>query len=252
MNDGLQRIVIEGEWLMYESMPGYRQLIARYPMAGEWLGALENVRSRMRIAAYQSEATGSPDQRYFTEQPLDTAPPEPWHYIDTEGRKGEKPLSLVSVPLALVGAGGGAIVGAVLWAAAAFVFQATLPYLAFGIALLVGYGILIATEGRRGRVMQLIALVGTLAGFIVGKDLAVELAANASANGATVGGFYETIRGALAFSDTMVARMLETVQTNIGPIDLFVMVLALWTAWRITASSGVRCKAPQIAPAPAE
>lgn len=144
-------------------------------------------------------------------------------------------LSRGSIFVALAAGLVAAIVGGVVWGLIVILTEFEIGFMATGIGLLSGYAVLFFAQ-KKGIPLQIIAVVSSLAGIVVGKyfifyslvkDLLIE------EFGSAAGGFS-------VFSGEMVRLFVLSLGELASPYDLLWIILAIVAAWRIPRAIGAR------------
>ena len=128
-----------------------------------------------------------------------------------------------------------AIIGGVVWGLIVILTDYEIGFMATGIGLLSGYAVLFFAQ-KKGLPLQIIAVVSSLAGILVGKyftfysivkDLLIE-EYGAAADGISV------------FSGEMVRLFLLSLGDLASPYDFLWILLAIVAAWRIPRAIGAK------------
>ena len=154
------------------------------------------------------------------------------------------PSSPVTEPssslLPAIGAGlVAALVGGIVWGLISKFSDYEVGIVAWGIGWIAGTAVVLATGGARGPRLQVIAVVSSLVGILLGKYLgyAFDIQEAAKAVGVDIG----------LVSGDMFTFFREDLGDVFGPFDLLWVGLAVFTAWRIA-----QLDEPEPAAAPAE
>jgi hypothetical protein len=144
-------------------------------------------------------------------------------------------MTLGTLVPAMVGGGLAAVVGGALWGLMVDLTGYEIGYVAWAIGLAAGFGVLLFARGRRGVALQIIAVVSSIFGILLGKyfsffhtlkeviseDYGAEAAATLSMFSGKVVNFFISKIGALS-----------------SPYDLLWVILAVASAWRIPQWGG--------------
>jgi hypothetical protein len=151
----------------------------------------------------------------------------------------EKFASSSIVP-ALLGGGLAALVGGILWGVIASVSNYEIGYMALGIGMLSGFAVLIFTGRKKGLPLQIIAVISSLVGILLGKYIM----------------FFNAVKeailkeyGAKAASEvtmfspkTMQIFVQKGLLKMLSGFDALWVVLAVYAAWRILRGMGIDLK----------
>ncbi len=136
----------------------------------------------------------------------------------------------LAIPAALVAALGGGLAWALIvkWAG----YEVGIA--AWGIGFLTGTAVVFATRGRKGPVLQAIAIVAALLGILLGKYLgfAFDIQEQAEEVGVDIG----------LFSSEMRASFRENLDQVFGLFDLLWAGFAVYTAWRVPQAAPAQSK----------
>jgi hypothetical protein len=133
--------------------------------------------------------------------------------------------TLVKAVLAAVMA---AVVGGVIWGLIVKWSDYEVGFVAWGIGFVAGMAVLLATGGRRGLPLQVIAIVAALFGILIGKYLSYAWVLQEVVE--------EQLGGAIEvpiFSRDTVDSFREDLSSVFSWIDLLWVGLAVVTAWRV-------------------
>lgn len=124
----------------------------------------------------------------------------------------------------------GAVLGGGIWALVVVATEYEIGFMAWGIGALCGFAVLLFARGRRGKPLQVIAVVSSLLGIFIGK----------------YGAFYYVFKNAIAsewgekaaeemslFSPEMLDFFVSNLDSMVTVHDLLWVVLAVVTAWSI-------------------
>ena len=80
-----------------------------------------------------------------------------------------EPVTASALPGALMGGAIAAIVGGAAWGLITAITGWEIGYVAWGIGLLAGFGVVMGSGGRRGTPLQLVAVASAVLGILIGK-----------------------------------------------------------------------------------
>ncbi len=131
---------------------------------------------------------------------------------------------------AVLGAGLAAAAGGGLWGLVVILTGHVIGYMALGIGLLSGFGVLLFSRGQRGLPLQVIAVAGSLLGIVIGKYTTFfHFVKKAVAN--------QHGEAAAANVSLLSEKTVQVFAMNIGSMlsafDILWVFLAVITAWRI-------------------
>jgi len=144
-------------------------------------------------------------------------------------------MTLDTLIPAVIGGGLAAVVGGAVWGLIVKVTGYEIGYVAWAVGVAAGFGVLLFARGRRGLALQVIAVLASILGILIGKyfaffevlkkvatkDYGVEMAAHLSMlSGKTIGLFFSLI-GSMS-----------------SPYDILWVILAVASAWRIPKWGG--------------
>ena len=140
--------------------------------------------------------------------------------------------------LPALGAGAlAALAGGLAWAVVVALTEYEIGYLAWGIGLLSGFAVMLASRGKKGLPLQVIAVLSSITGIVIGKygtffywvresvreDYGAEAAADLS-----------------AFSAYMIQVFLQEIGSMVSGFDALWVFLAVVTAWKIPQGIGIK------------
>ncbi len=130
-----------------------------------------------------------------------------------------------------------AVVGGAIWGGIAIFTGYEVGYVALGVGFLCGMGVVMFTGGKKGMPLQMIAIVTSVLGIVIGKYMS----------------FFESVKDVVAaergaeavetlsmFSMDMVQFFGENITAMASGIDALWIVLAVYTAWSIPKASGLK------------
>ena len=195
-------------------------------MITEQLGSGKNrtdvVRELVQSGMSESEANQAVERIYFQ---LKKA-------VEEEKFSGE-----VLVPALLGGLVAAGLSGAI-WAAIAVWTGLEVGYVAIGVGFLCGLGVVMLSQGKRGMPLQLIAVVASVLGIVIGKYGTFHHFFQESLMGMENG---PAVAAELSlFSVGMVQVFMANLPEMVGGYDLLWIGLAVYTAWSIPKASGLK------------
>lgn len=191
----------------------------------EQLGSGKNrtevVRELVQSGMTESEATPAVERVFF----------EMKKTVSEEEYSGE-----VLFP-ALLGGLIAAVMGGAIWGGIAIWTGYEIGYVAWGVGLLCGMGVVMMSQSQRGMTLQVIAVVASVLGIVIGKYMS----------------FFDSVKGIVAeergaeavetmsmFSMEMVQFFGENITAMASGFDLLWIGLAVYTAWSIPKASGLK------------
>jgi hypothetical protein len=137
----------------------------------------------------------------------------------------------------LVGGALGAAVGGTIWGLIVKYTHFEIGYMAWGIGLLCGFGVVKFSGNRKGLPLQLIAVAAAIAGILGGKYAT----------------FYLMVKELLAdkahhavslpvFSPIVIKFFPEALRDMVNGFDILWVALAVITAWRIPRALGIKLR----------
>ncbi|USB33971.1 hypothetical protein [Paenibacillus sp. YPG26] len=133
--------------------------------------------------------------------------------------------------LPILGALAAAILGAALWAVVGISTDREVGFVALAIGALTGYAVQLLTNKRTTRVHQIIAVITSIIGVLLGKYLLFGYAVNNGMDG---------LFGSYTFQ-----MFLELSGEIFDVIDILFLALAVVPAWRIAAPKAAQPVQPQ-------
>ncbi len=150
--------------------------------------------------------------------------------LSSELAAGAPPASLL--PLAVIGGGVGAIIGAAVWAGIAIATEFEIGYVAVLVGFLAGTGVKLGARGGHGRTLQIIAVAWSVFGLLLSKYLIfAHFFSQAALKEAGVNIGY--------FSAIAIATFPKVLFDVLGVFDLLWLGLAVMAAWRVPKSPNV-------------
>lgn len=138
---------------------------------------------------------------------------------------------------ALLGGLIAAVIGGAVWGGIAIWTGYEVGYVAWGVGLLCGMGVVMMSQGKRGMPLQAVAVVSSVLGIVIGKYMSffdVVKGITAEERGA------EAVATMSMFSMEMVQFFAENITALAGGYDLLWIGLAVYTAWSIPKASGLK------------
>jgi hypothetical protein len=142
-----------------------------------------------------------------------------------------------SVVSALLGGALAAVLAGFLWALIVRLTDYEIGFMAWGLGLLVGAAVVIFAGGRRGRALQVVAVLASVGGILVAKYFIfvhVLRQAVLQQYGA------EQAARVTLFSSRILGFFFEAITTVLSGYDAIWVILAVLTAWRLPQGLGVR------------
>ncbi len=194
-------------------------------MIAEQLGSGKNrtevVRNLVQSGMTESEANQAVERIYFQLKKS----------VQEEEFSGE-----VLVP-ALLGGLIAAVVSGAIWGAIAIWTGYEVGYVAWGVGLLCGMGVVMMSQGKRGMPLQVIAVVASVLGIVIGKYM---FFFDWVKGGVVAEKGAEFAEGLSMFSMGMIQYFGEDLVAMASGFDLLWVGLAVYTAWSIPKASGLK------------
>lgn len=158
-------------------------------------------------------------------------------YFQMKKTAEEEEFSGEVLPLAVLGGLIAAVLGGAVWGGVAIWTGYEIGYVAWGVGLLCGLGVVMMSQGKRGMPLQIVAVAASVLGILIGKYMSFFDA---------VKGIVATERGAEAvesmsmFSMGMIQFFGENITSLASGFDALWIVLAVYTAWSIPKASGLK------------
>jgi hypothetical protein len=131
-----------------------------------------------------------------------------------------------------------AVIGGAIWAAIAIWTGSEIGYVAIGVGLLCGLGVVMLSQGKRGMPLQVVAVVASVLGIVIGKY------------GTTYYDYQQwlieeghpaaTVEQYGLFSGNMMQVFAENLPNMMSGYDLLWVGLAVYTAWSIPKASALK------------
>jgi hypothetical protein len=146
-------------------------------------------------------------------------------------------LANSSILPALFGGGLAAIVGGVIWGLIVIGTGYVIGFMAWGVGLLTGFGVVLFSSGKKGAPLQIIAALSSILGIIIGKYFT----------------FFHYVKEAISkeygarasseisiFSERVIQFFVEEFGSMVSGYDILWVILAVITAWRIPKGIGIK------------
>ncbi|MDO7906052.1 hypothetical protein Q5741_06420 [Paenibacillus sp. JX-17] len=143
-----------------------------------------------------------------------------------------------NIILAALGALAAAVVGGILWAAIAIMTDYELGLVAWAIGGLTGYAVVLLSGKRTTAAHQLIAVVASLIGIVLGKYFIFSYVLNDGMEG--------------MFDSDIITMFQENISEFFGAMDIVFVILAVLTAWQLPAKYAKSRQSQQPASTPVE
>jgi hypothetical protein len=175
----------------------------------------------LRVAREQAELLVSEFRDSLGDIPLDSGTPK---------RRDVPPLTVAQLTMAIAGASAAALVCGAIWGGIAIAVNLEVGYVAWGIGGICGLTVVQASGGCKGMALQVIAVVASVVGIVLGKFIfladvlkqdVAEMLGPAAA---------ETVS---MFSIEAVHFFQDNFLFTVGLFDLLFFGLAIATAWKI-------------------
>ncbi len=131
-----------------------------------------------------------------------------------------------------------AVIGGAAWAGIGIATEYELGLLAWAIGLVCGLGVVMFARGKKGMPLQIVAVVTSILGIVIGKYgtfyYYFQQSLLEEENGAAVAAEYGL------FSGNMMQVFAENLPAMMGGYDLLWVGLAVVTAWGIPKASGLK------------
>jgi len=151
---------------------------------------------------------------------------------------GEEEFSGSALVPAILGGLLAAVIGGAVWAGIAIWTGYEVGYVALGVGFLCGLGVVMFTAGKKGMPLQMIAVVTSVLGIVIGKYGTFHHFFHEGLMQAENGA--ELAAGYGLFSGNMIQTFMANMSSMAGGIDLLWIGLAVYTAWSIPKASGLK------------
>ncbi|MBN1379966.1 MAG: hypothetical protein JXA04_12110 [Gammaproteobacteria bacterium] len=132
---------------------------------------------------------------------------------------------------ALFGAILTAVIGGAIWAAVVVFTGYEVGFVAWGLGFLSGAAVVFFTGGKKGTFLQILAVISSIAGIVIGKYAMFYYYVTA-----------ETSADLSVFSPDVFNFFIENASSLFGGYDVLWVVFAVYTAWRIPQGMGIKPK----------
>lgn len=200
--------------------------------------AIENpeayVVERMQAGAYEEEIVAGLEergmQRADARHVVDTVYPQVMRAAEAEQFSGS------ALAPAVVAAVVAAVLGGIAWGLIVVTTDYEIGFAALGIGVLCGYAVVLATRGRRGRPLQVIAVASAALGIVLGKYFTYYYLVKEAVRDA--GG--EEAADDVSIFDTQLMRFFfEDLESVFSFYDVLWIGFAVYAAWRIPRGMGI-------------
>src|SRR5574341_272086 len=151
------------------------------------------------------------------------------HYEGMKKARAEQFEASIVVP-ALLGGGLAAVVGGSIWALIVIATGYEIGFVAWGIGILAGLGVVLFSKGQRGVPLQIIAVITSVFGVVIGKYVTFFYFLRKAVEGKFGA---EAASNLSLFSEKAVDSFSQNIGSMLSPFDILWVVLAVMTAWRI-------------------
>lgn len=129
------------------------------------------------------------------------------------------------------------VISGVIWGFIVIATGYEVGYVAWGVGLLCGFAVVLFTKGKKGVPLQIIAVISSILGIIIGKYFTFfhyvkEDVIQKYGN--------ETASGISMFSGIIIQSFFEGIGEMVGGYDIVWIILAVITAWRIPKGLGIK------------
>lgn len=126
--------------------------------------------------------------------------------------------------MAIVGALLAALIGGIVWAAIAIITKYELGFIAWGIGGLAGYAVVLFAKEHVDRTHQVIAVIASLLGILLGKYFILAYIIEESVSG--------------IFRGDLISFFFSNLMDFFGTVDIIFVLLAVVTAWQLPERLG--------------
>ncbi|WP_111657762.1 hypothetical protein [Isoalcanivorax indicus] len=140
------------------------------------------------------------------------------------------------MPVAILAAAFAALLGGAIWGALVIFTGYEVGYVAWGLGLLSGGMVVLAAQGRKGRPLQIVAVISSLAGIAIGKYVGFH---DALQGYALVEFGAEVAASLTLFSGAVFSLFVENIGSMLGGFDVLWVLLAVITAWQLPKGMGI-------------
>jgi len=149
----------------------------------------------------------------------------------------QEQITIESYSPALIGAGLAAVVGGILWGLIVIFSDYEIGIMAWGMGILTGYAVVKFSKGKKGVPFQIIAVLASLVGIIIGKYISfyhfLYQAVAADSGG-------EAAANITIFSGAVMKIFVNEFGSLVSGYDLLWLFLAVSTAWSIPKGLGLK------------
>jgi len=158
------------------------------------------------------------------------------HYEAMKKARAEQFEASIVVPT-LLGGVLAAVVGGSIWGLIVIATGYEIGFVAWGIGLLAGLGVVLFSKGQRGVPLQVIAVLTSVLGVAIGKYVTFFYFFRRAVEG-KFGADAASNLG--LFSEKTVESFSQNIVSMLSPFDLLWVLLAVMTAWRIPRGIGIK------------
>ncbi|MEX0817599.1 MAG: hypothetical protein WD027_09140 [Gaiellales bacterium] len=187
------------------------------------------------VAGLQERGVERSEARYL----VDSVYPEVMRAAEAERYEAS---ALVPAILAALAA---AIVGGIIWGLIVVSTDYEIGFAAVGIGLLSGFAVVLATRGRKGFPLQVVAVLSSLLGILVGKYLTYYYLTREAVEDALGA---EAADRVSVFDTELMRFFVEDFDVVFGGYDILWAAFAVYSAWRIPRSTGIPIRRSPIGP----
>lgn len=151
----------------------------------------------------------------------------------------EEQITFQSILGALIGGSVAAVIGGAIWGLIVIYTGYVIGYMAWAIGGLAGFGVALFAGGKRGIPLQVVAVLASVLGILVGKYfvffhymkevVSKEYGAEAASNLSML-------------SEAVIQFFIENIELVMSGFDFLWIIFAVVTAWRIPKGLGIKSK----------
>jgi hypothetical protein len=149
----------------------------------------------------------------------------------------EEQFEAGTVVPALLGGGLAAVLGGSVWELIVILTGYEIGFVAWGIGLAAGFGVVLFSKGQRGVPLQVIAVLTSIFGIVIGKYLTFFHFLQKTVEGKFGA---EAASNVDIFSEKVAQLFIQNVGSMLSPYDILWVILAVITAWRIPRGIGIK------------